>query len=103
MESISNKKVLTIQQEINKYQSFIKMNPSINFSEFWELYSENLTLLTKLVHEFSILLASSVPSESSFSEAGYLNNKHRASMHPTTLEYCMVLKQANEIKEDETI
>ena len=55
MENISNNKVLTIQQEINKYQSLIKINLSINFSEFWELYSENLPLLTNLVLEYSIL------------------------------------------------
>ena len=103
MENISNNKVLTIQQEINKYQSLIKMNPSINFSEFWVINSENLPLLTNLVLEYSILQASSVPSESSFSDAGYLNNKHGASMHPTTLEYCMVLRHADEIIDDETI
>ena len=89
--------------DFSKYQSSIKLDPIINFSEFWTINSCNLPLLTDLVLEYSILLASSVPSESSFSEAGYLNNKRRASMHPSTLEYCMVLKHADEILNDATI
>ena len=78
------------------------MDPAIQFSEFWESNSITLPLLTQLVLEFCILAASSVPSESSFSEAGYINNYYRASMHPTTLEHCMVVKHAEEFLEDES-
>jgi hypothetical protein len=78
----------------------VKQDPDIEFSIFWTKNSSTLKLLTKLVLQFNILVASSVPSESSFSEAGYIQNKNRASMHPNTLEYCMVLKHADQILED---
>lgn len=87
---------MTIAQEIERYQDLLRKNPAKEFSEFWEVNSCSLPLLTQLVNEFSILVASSVPSESSFSEAGYINNKQRASMHPTTLEHCMIVKHAEE-------
>ena len=75
----------------------------VTFSEFWESNSGALPLLTNLVLEFNVLCASSVPSESSFSEAGYINNKQRASMHPATLEYCMVVKHADEFIKDDSL
>ena len=69
----ASNKVLTIGQEIERYQDLLRKNPAKEFSEFWEVNSCSLPLLTQLVNEFSILVASSVPSESSFSEAGYVN------------------------------
>ena len=56
-----------------------------------------------LVLEYNVLCASSVPSESLFSEAGYINNKYRASMHPTTLKHCMVVKHAQPFLCDDSL
>ena len=81
----------------------MREDTSKKISEFWEEHSIKLPLLTELVLEYNVLCASSVPSESSFSEAGYINNKYRASMHPTTLEHCMVVKHAEPFLCDDSL
>lgn len=45
------------------------------------------------------MAGTSVPSESSFSIAGMIQNKQRSAMHPETLEICMILKNHNEVME----
>ena len=41
--------------------------------------------------------ASSVPSESTFSESGNLQNKQRSSLDPQKLQYSMFLKNADDV------
>ena len=47
--------------------------------------------------DYSIISASSVPSESTFSESGHLQKKQRSSLDPQKLQYSMFLKNADDV------
>jgi hypothetical protein len=71
-----SKTCLTIVQELAKYKEIMKKEALVEFDQFWEINSPTLPILTNLVHEFCIINATSVPSESTFSVGGIiLGNK----------------------------
>ena len=63
-------KALTLIQEMTRYKSLINSNREMDFSDFWNSYSHMLPLLTDFVLKYSIMSATSVPSESNFSIGG---------------------------------
>ena len=83
-------KTLSLKQEIAKYESFDKNEYS--FSSFWRKYEKFLPLLSKMARRYGSIPASSVPSESSFSIAGYSARKIRSSLSGKNLKYSMFLK-----------
>jgi hypothetical protein len=69
----------------------------VGFSKFWFENNSFFPFLNKFVLEYSIISASSVPSESAFSESGHLQNKQRSSLDPQKLQYSMFLKNADDV------
>ena len=65
--------------------------------KFWFENNSFFPFLNKLVLEYSIISASSVPNESAFSESGHLQNKQRSSLDPQKLQYSMFLKNADDV------
>jgi hypothetical protein len=76
---------------------FKKLNQKIGFSKFWLENNSIFPILNKFVLDYSIISASSVPSESTFSESGHLQKKQRSSLDPQKLQYSMFLKNADDV------
>jgi hypothetical protein len=53
-----------------------------------------------MVRYYGVIPATSVPSESAFSVAGYINRKERSSMAPATLKRSMFVKSYLQLKKD---
>ncbi len=66
----------------------------VGFSKFWFENNSFSPFLNKFVLEYSIISASSVPSESAFSESGH---KQRTSLDPQKLQYSMFLQNADDV------
>jgi hypothetical protein len=105
---------------MTKYKEFLKKD-EFEFDQFWQKNSTTLPLLTNAVHNFCLINATSVPSESTFSVGGIilgkvcaycnlliyiwlnelkkrsLKGKHRTSMQPQTLRYTLLLKDKLEL------
>jgi hypothetical protein len=83
-------KTLTLRQEVARFESLDKTEYS--FATFWKKYECTLPLLSKMARRYGSVSASSVPSESSFSVAGYTARKNRSSLTAKNLKYSMFLK-----------
>ena len=83
----------TIREELAYYID--KVKNYMAFEEFWRTFQLELPCLTSLVRCFNIRPSSSVPSESLFSVAAYINQKQRCSLSPETLMYSMILRGAD--------
>ncbi|CAF2942604.1 unnamed protein product [Rotaria sp. Silwood2] len=83
----------TIKEELAYYID--KVKKFTTFEEFWRTHQMELPYLSVLVRSFSIRPVTSVPSESLFSVAAYVNRKQRSSMSPNALRYSMVLRDAD--------
>ncbi|CAF4764353.1 unnamed protein product [Rotaria socialis] len=68
-----------------------------DFSSFWIQYRERFSRLYKVAQRVNIIPATSVPSESIFSIAGYVARKQRTSLSSTSLRHLMVLKESHRI------
>ncbi|CAF2163586.1 unnamed protein product [Rotaria magnacalcarata] len=74
-----------------------------DFSSFWIQYRERFSRLHKVAQRVNIIAATSVPSESIFSIAGYVARKQRTSLSSTSLRHLMVLKESHRIDALRTI
>ncbi|CAF2770364.1 unnamed protein product [Rotaria sp. Silwood2] len=74
----------TIQEEIAYYIDNVKNFTT--FEEFWKTHQMELPCLSALVRSFNIRPVTSVPSESLFSIAAYVNQKQRSSMSAKALQ-----------------
>jgi hypothetical protein len=92
-DSVGTRTTRTIQEEISYYLNTITL--STIFEEFWIAHETELPQLAALVRSFNIRPASSVPSESLFSVAAYVNRKQRCSLSPDALRYSMILRDAD--------
>lgn len=90
LSSINSRPNQTIQEEIAYYINKVKIFTS--FEEFWTANETVLPSLARLVRSFNIRPATSVPSESLFSVASYVNRKQRCSLSADTLRYLMTLR-----------
>ena len=72
------------------YNSFIKKES--NFENFWFNLHSEIPKLANLTKKYNAISASSVPSESAFSVANYIQRKQRSNLSPNSLKYSMVLK-----------
>lgn len=88
--SSQNQKTLSIKDEIKLYNSFIKKDT--NFENFWLNFHSEIPKLANLTKKYNAISASSVPSESAFSVANYIQRKQRSNLSPNSLKYSMVLK-----------
>jgi hypothetical protein len=83
-------RTLSLKQEIAKFDSIDKSEYC--FSSFWWKHQQLLPLLSQMARRYGSIPASSVPSESSFSVAGYAARKNRSSLSAKNLKYSMFLK-----------
>jgi hypothetical protein len=90
-------KKLTFTQELVQYKIALNRDREIGFSKFWLENNSIFPILNTFVLEYSIISASSVPSESTFSESGHLQNKQRSSLDPQKLQYSMFLKNSDDV------
>ena len=90
-------KKLTFVQEIVQYKLALNREKEIGFSKFWYENHSAFPILNKFVLEYCIISASSVTSESTFSESGHFQNKQRSSLDPQKLQYSMFLKNADDV------
>ncbi|CAM4957481.1 unnamed protein product [Rotaria socialis] len=92
ISSINSHPNRTIHEEIACYIDKVKTFTS--FEEFWMANETVLSNLSRFVQSFNIRPTTSVPSESLFSVASYVNRKQRCSLSADTLRYLMTLRDA---------
>ena len=78
--------------ELKKFKTIIK--PSANLEDFWNQNKTVLPRLYSLTKQYCAMCGASVPSESAFSIAGFINRKQRAAMCPNMIKWSMFLKDA---------
>ncbi|CAF0881740.1 unnamed protein product [Didymodactylos carnosus] len=84
----------TIKQEISLYSIISKMN--YDLSLFWLEYGRELPLLSTLVKKYLAIPATSVASESTFSQANNFTRKNRLSLTSATTRLSMFLKDKSQ-------
>ncbi|CAF1506058.1 unnamed protein product [Rotaria magnacalcarata] len=87
----SIKKQLSFKEELCHYMSTV--GSSSKFSDYWCQLEMLLPRLSQFVKKYNCIPATSVPSESAFSIAGYLQRKARSSLSSTALGYSMILSE----------
>ena len=87
---------LTIDEELVLFSQSIQ---SFNgdFSSFWINHRARFSRLYRIAQRINIIAATSVPSESIFSIAGFIARKQRTSLSSSSLRYLMVLKESNRL------
>ena len=93
----SLKKARSIDEEIEYYISSINTEQQVKFSSFWSSQEERLLIMSSVVCRISIIPASSVPCESTFSIAGSIHRKERCSLSPRAMRYSLVLKDRHKL------
>ncbi|CAF3985596.1 unnamed protein product [Rotaria sp. Silwood1] len=93
---------LTIEHELVLFSQAIQSFES-DFSSFWLQYRDRFSRLYRIALRVSIIPATSVPSESIFSVAGYVARKQRASLSSKSLRHLMVLKERHRLDALRTI
>jgi hypothetical protein len=86
----------TIKQELAYYVN--KIDKEISFEDFWINNEKEIPCLATLVRNFNIRPITSVPIESLFSVAAYVNRKQRASLSPDVFRYSMILREEDLVK-----
>jgi hypothetical protein len=84
---------LTVEDELVLFAQIIQCFKG-DFSSFWVQYRERFSRLYRVAQRVNIIPATSVPSESIFSIAGYVARKQRTSLSSTSLRHLMVLKES---------
>jgi hypothetical protein len=86
----------TVPEEIGNYISSIQRTSS--FASFWTEHYVKLPLMAAVVRRIRNIPATSVSSESSFSDAGYIARKQRSSFASDAIRYSLVLKHRHCLK-----
>ena len=94
--SAESSKLLTIDDELTLFTQAIQSYKG-EFASFWIQYRERFSRLYNVARRINIVSATSVPSESIFSIAGYVARKQRVSLSSTSLRYSMVLKESHRL------
>ena len=74
----------------------------MNFADFWCNFKSLFPRLFKESKITNIICASSVPAESGFSIAGYIQRKERSRLFSKTLRQSILTRQISELKDIET-
>jgi hypothetical protein len=82
-----------IEEELNYFKKKISNN-TLDFSNFWKKHATYLPMLASEVRKVCFIAASSVASESSFSEANFIQRKERSSLSSKNLRFSMIFKSA---------
>jgi hypothetical protein len=73
----------------------------VKFQDFWLQYQKNLPRLYQQMKKINIISATSAPSESAFSVAGYIQRRERSRLSSQNLRYSLLTKQADKLNEIE--
>lgn len=68
--------------------------------KWWSLHMDEYPRISQVARKFLATPATSVPSESLFSEAGHIMTKDRTRLLPKTVSQLMFAKKALEVLED---
>ena len=82
---------LDLEKEFDLYSS--TCNQCDEFSKYWQTFSSKLPILTAFVKRYSLISASSVSAEASFSIANYYQRKERSNLSSKSLRYSMILRE----------
>ncbi len=95
------KRILSIAQELAVYDAKITHFPNLDFKDIWNSsdIKKELPMLYKEAIRANTICASSSPSESCFSIAGYQERHARSNLHAKTLRFEMLSKQTDKIEE----
>ena len=96
------------EEELKFYESnsetFYKESDSNQLEDpllFYKHFNTNLPILTSIVKELYCLSATSVPVESFFSVAGFIQNEERNRLNPKNLEKLTFIKLNSNVLDDE--
>ncbi|KAM0917551.1 hypothetical protein ACQ4PT_009413 [Festuca glaucescens] len=64
----------------------LREDESFDVLKWWKRNAENYPILAKIAQDFLVIPLSAVASESTFSTAGMIIDKHRSSLNPETTE-----------------
>jgi hypothetical protein len=94
--STKQSRPLAIDEELVLFSQSIQ---SFNgdFSSFWINHRARFSRLYRVAQRINIIAATSVPSESIFSIAGFIARKQRTSLSSSSLRYLMVLKESHRL------
>ena len=70
----------------------------MEFDDFWLRYEKKLPKLYEQAVKTNIILSTSVPAESAFSVAGYIQRKEKSSLSCKNLRFSFLTKQIDEVK-----
>ena len=79
------------QNEIPRYMSLSNIHPEGNPLEWWKNEQHNLPTLARLAKKYLEVCATSVPSESIFSKAGFIADQFRSWLKPENLDRLVFL------------
>lgn len=91
----SNTKKLTYSDELIAYLASEKTK---SFKAFWNEHKNEWPILADFIRKLNIMTATSVPSESSFSIAGYAERKQRSRLSAKNLKYSMVVRDKDKLE-----
>ena len=87
---------LAIDDELVLFSQSVQSFNS-DFSSFWINHRARFFRLHRIAQRINIIPATSVPSKSIFSIAGFIARKQRTSLPSTSLRYLMVLKGSHRL------
>ncbi|CAF1216161.1 unnamed protein product [Adineta ricciae] len=85
------KETFTFKEELCHYMATNRSQS--DFAKYWLQEEKNLPKLLQFVKRYNCIPATSVPAESAFSVAGYIQRKTRSSLSTTGLRYSMILRE----------
>lgn len=91
-------KVWSIEDELTAFNREIQSSIK-DFSLFWQKNRHRFPRLFQIARRVNIIPATSVPSESMFSVAGFVSRKQRSALSARTLHHLMVLKEAYKLND----
>ena len=93
--TMSNTKKLTYNDELIAYLASEKTK---SFKALWNEHKNEWPILADYKRKLNIMTATSVPSESSFSIAGYAERKQRSRLSAKNLKYSMVVRDKDTLE-----
>ena len=91
--NVKPSRTLTIEDELILFTQVIQSFKG-DFAPFWVQYRECFSRLYRVAQGVNIIAATSVPSESVFSIAGFVARKQRVLLSSTSLCQLMILKKS---------
>jgi len=91
LSSIYKKRKLNVNEELENYENLPQEDPKANPIDWWKLFSNKCSSLSKFAFDIVCIPATSVPSEQIFSKAGDLITKKRNRLSDDSIQSLMCL------------